>query len=192
MAASPPPTRRRSEKSRMAIFAATREVLLERGFDGLTIEAVAARAGVGKNTIYRWWPSRPALVAEVVLEDADSLLTAVDHSDDAVADIVSWATAFTTALTTPRGYAMLRTLMAASMEHDDTFDKLRLSFSTPLHDALQSRMRAAGVARAAAQAAADALVGGLVYSILRDGCAYPVRRAKLTAKTIVTSVVPHR
>ena len=51
--------RRRSEKSRTAIVTATRELLLERGFDGLTIEAVAARAGGGKQTIYRWWPAAP-------------------------------------------------------------------------------------------------------------------------------------
>ena len=50
--------RRRSEKSRVAIVRATRDLLLERGFDKLSIEAVAARAGVGKQTIYRWWPSR--------------------------------------------------------------------------------------------------------------------------------------
>ena len=73
--------RRRSEKSRTAIVTATRELLLERGFDGLTIEAVAARAGVGKQTIYRWWPTRPALVADVMLEDADKILASVDHTD---------------------------------------------------------------------------------------------------------------
>jgi len=72
--------RRRSEKSRTAIVTATRELLLERGFDGLTIEAVAARAGVGKQTIYRWWPSRPALVADVMLEDADKLLSSVNST----------------------------------------------------------------------------------------------------------------
>ncbi|WP_139809322.1 TetR/AcrR family transcriptional regulator, partial [Mycobacterium avium] len=58
----PAAPRRRSEKSRTAIVTATRELLLERGFDGLTIEAVAARAGVGKQTIYRWWPT-PARAA---------------------------------------------------------------------------------------------------------------------------------
>lgn len=47
----PAAPRRRSEKSRTAIVTATRELLLERGFDGLTIEAVAARAG---------WASRPS------------------------------------------------------------------------------------------------------------------------------------
>src|SRR5271166_7047006 len=82
--------RRRSEKSRTAIVTATRELLLERGFDGLSIEAVAARAGVGKQTIYRWWPSRPALVADVVLDDADKILASINHTDDLSADLVRW------------------------------------------------------------------------------------------------------
>src|SRR5690349_3684757 len=106
-AASP---RRRSEKSRTAIVTATRELLLERGFDGLTIEAVAARAGVGKQTIYRWWPTRPALVADVMLEDADKLLASVDHTDDLSADLVAWVRRLAASLTTERGSAMLRIL----------------------------------------------------------------------------------
>ena len=96
------PPRRRSEKSRMAIVTATRELLLERGFDGLTIEAVAARAGVGKQTIYRWWPSRPALVADVMLEDADKILGSVDHTDDLATDLVGWVRRLAASLTTPR------------------------------------------------------------------------------------------
>src|SRR5271154_5547898 len=102
------PPRRRSEKSRTAIVTATRELLLERGFDGLSIEAVAARAGVGKQTIYRWWPSRPALVAEVMLEDADKILASFAHGDDLAADLVGWVRKLAASLTTTRGSAMLR------------------------------------------------------------------------------------
>src|ERR1700737_355032 len=93
--------RRRSEKSRTAIVGATRELLLQRGFDGLTIEAVAARAGVGKQTLYRWWPSRPALVADVMLEDADKILASIDHTDDLTADLVGWVRKLSASLTTP-------------------------------------------------------------------------------------------
>lgn len=60
--------RPRSEKSRRAILDATLKMLEEVGFNGLTIEAIAARAGVGKTTIYRWWPSRIALAIEALEE----------------------------------------------------------------------------------------------------------------------------
>jgi AcrR family transcriptional regulator len=45
-----------------AIGEATLDLFCELGFDGVSIEAVAARAGVGKTTIYRRWPSKEALV----------------------------------------------------------------------------------------------------------------------------------
>src|ERR1700744_5693219 len=123
--------RRRSEKSRTAIVTATRELLLERGFDGLTIEAVAARAGVGKQTIYRWWPTRPALVADVMLEDADKILTPVEHTGDLPGGRGAWAQKPPTPLASGRGSAMLRILTVAGMEHEDTKAKLRAGFSKP-------------------------------------------------------------
>ena len=192
MVAQARPARRRSEKSRMAIFKATREILLDRGFDGLTIEAVASRAGVGKNTIYRWWPSRPALVADVVLEDADGMIAAIEHTEDVIADLATWTRELAAALTTAAGYAMLRTLMAASMEHEDTADKLRDKFSAPLQEGIQSRLLAERIDAATAQTTADALVGAVVYSILRDGRAYELDRAELTARTILESVVSRK
>jgi AcrR family transcriptional regulator len=177
--------RRRSEKSRTAIVTATRELLLERGFDGLTIEAVAARAGVGKQTIYRWWPTRPALVADVMLEDADKLLASVNHTGDLAADLVSWVGKLVTSLTTARGSAMLRTLTVACMEHEDTAVKLRAGFSAPLHESMRARLIADGIGEAAAESAADAIVGGVVYPILSGAQSYSRRRAERTTRLIV-------
>jgi AcrR family transcriptional regulator len=184
--------RRRSEKSRTAIVSATRELLLERGFDGLTIEAVAARAGVGKQTIYRWWPSRPALVADVMLEDADRILASVDHSDDLAADLVGWVRRLTTTLTTPRGSAMLRILTVACMEHEETAAKLRAGFSAPLHDSVRARLLAGGIDEVTAESAADAIVGGVVYPILSDAQSYSRRRAEVTTRIIADALAPGR
>jgi AcrR family transcriptional regulator len=180
--------RRRSEKSRTAIVNATRELLLERGFDGLTIEAVASRAGVGKQTIYRWWPSRPALVADVMLEDADKLLASVRHTGDLAADLVAWVGRLVASLTTARGSAMLRTLTVACMEHEDTAVRLRAGFSAPLHESVRARLLADGIDAATAESAADAIVGGVVYPILSGAQSYSRRRAETTTRIIVNAL----
>ncbi len=56
--------RPRSEEAHKAILDATLDLLVEVGFSGLTVEGVASRAGVGKATIYRRWPSKLPLVVE--------------------------------------------------------------------------------------------------------------------------------
>ncbi len=61
------PGRPRSEQSRTAILHSTLDLLEQVGFGELSIEAVAAHAGVGKATIYRWWPSKAVLVADAFL-----------------------------------------------------------------------------------------------------------------------------
>ena len=58
------PGRPRSEEARSAILRSTLKLLAKKGFSELTIEAVAAHAGVGKATVYRWWPDKAALIAD--------------------------------------------------------------------------------------------------------------------------------
>jgi AcrR family transcriptional regulator len=59
-----PPGRPRSQQARVAILRSTLKLLGENGFSALTIEDVAGRAGVGKATVYRWWPNKAALIAD--------------------------------------------------------------------------------------------------------------------------------
>ncbi|MGW1405172.1 TetR/AcrR family transcriptional regulator [Streptomyces sp. NPDC002403] len=59
-----PDASRRSERSRRAIHDAALALVAEVGYPRTTIEAIAARAGVGKQTIYRWWPSKAAVLLE--------------------------------------------------------------------------------------------------------------------------------
>ena len=58
------PGRPRCEQSQKAILRSTLKLLQKAGFAELTIEAIAAHAGVGKATVYRWWPNKGALVVD--------------------------------------------------------------------------------------------------------------------------------
>ena len=79
----PPNPARRNQRSRQAILSATADLLGEVGYTKLTVEAIAARAGVGKQTIYRWWPDKGALVldAYLALVGAEQDLTVPDSGD---------------------------------------------------------------------------------------------------------------
>ncbi|MBS2531331.1 TetR/AcrR family transcriptional regulator [Catenulispora sp. NF23] len=58
--------RRRNEAAREAIIDAAIALLQQVGYEGFTIERLARDAEVGKQTIYRWWPSKAAVIAEAV------------------------------------------------------------------------------------------------------------------------------
>jgi AcrR family transcriptional regulator len=90
-----PPRRRgrpRRAAARGAIVEATLALLAERGFQAATIEAIAARAGVGRNTIYRRWSTKEELIADALHE-----LTAdldVHEGDDLYSVLLDWVRDF--------------------------------------------------------------------------------------------------
>ncbi|MGW0630970.1 TetR/AcrR family transcriptional regulator [Streptomyces sp. NPDC002758] len=63
-----PDATRRSERSRRAIYAAALALVAEAGYPKTTVEGIAARAGVGKQTIYRWWSSKADVLLEAFLD----------------------------------------------------------------------------------------------------------------------------
>ena len=70
-----PPGRPRSEESRQSILRSTLKLLKQPGgFPELSIEAIAADANVGKTTVYRWWPTKAALVADSFFASAEDEL----------------------------------------------------------------------------------------------------------------------
>jgi AcrR family transcriptional regulator len=64
--------RPRSEAARLRVLAAARRLLEERGMAGVTVERIAAEAGVGKPTIYRHWPNAQAVAMDAFLDTADA------------------------------------------------------------------------------------------------------------------------
>lgn len=150
MPASPNP-QRRSEASRRAILDAALRLCAEAGYGRLTIEAIAASAGVSKKTIYRWWPSKGA----VVLEALDDLATTVaDHPDtgDLAADLRTQLTAVVELLTPVERSAVVG-LIAEALQDPQLADDLRERLIAPRIAQFKERMRRA---RAAGQLAAGA------------------------------------
>lgn len=76
----PVPARRR-EKARLAILDAALALSREGGYANLTVEGIAARAGVGKQTVYRWWPSKGAVVLDALDGDVAAILPVPDTGD---------------------------------------------------------------------------------------------------------------
>ncbi|MEO0962828.1 MAG: helix-turn-helix domain-containing protein, partial [Pseudomonadota bacterium] len=72
--------RPRSAATEQAIFSAARALLTEEGYDGVTIEGVARRAGVGKQTIYRRFDGKAQLLIAAFRDDAE-LMVALPTSD---------------------------------------------------------------------------------------------------------------
>lgn len=64
---SAPRQDRRNSSTHDAILDAAARLVRRRGYNGVTIEAIAAAAGAGKQTIYRWWPSKAALYLELYI-----------------------------------------------------------------------------------------------------------------------------
>ncbi|MCW5249149.1 MULTISPECIES: TetR/AcrR family transcriptional regulator [unclassified Streptomyces] len=85
--ASPnPDTTRRSERSRRAIYDAALALVGEVGYPRTTIEGIASRAGVGKQTIYRWWSSKADVLLEAFLDLADEAARAAGQRTYAIPD----------------------------------------------------------------------------------------------------------
>jgi AcrR family transcriptional regulator len=91
--AAPKRGRPRSEQADRAILQAAAELLAERGLAGMSIEEVAARAGVGKTTIYRRWTSRGTLALDAFLAEFQGQQPLPDTGtlhDDLLAALRNW------------------------------------------------------------------------------------------------------
>ncbi|WP_051133219.1 TetR/AcrR family transcriptional regulator [Nocardia paucivorans] len=99
-----------------AIFTAAIDLLTTHGYDGMTIEAVAHRAGVNKTTIYRWWPSKDALLADALAESR-VLSFAVPDTGSLRGDLLALAQGITGLLTDPDTAVIATAALAAAPTH---------------------------------------------------------------------------
>lgn len=170
-----PRGRPRSEASRIAILTAARDLLREVGYEGLTVVAVAARAGAGKQTVYRWWPTKAVLVADCVLEGLlDVGLITAPATGHAATDLTVWLTDSYAALSTNEVAPLVQALTAASASDADAAARLADRFLTPLRTAFAEMLQRAvdgGNVRTDIDilTVSDMLIGALIFdAIARD------------------------
>lgn len=111
----------RSARVRHDVMAAATELLAEAGYDGLSIEAVADRAGVHKTTVYRRWPTKADLVADALSERSQQHVPVPDTGTLA-GDLTALARAVAANIGSDVGAAMARTLVAASITSTEIAD----------------------------------------------------------------------
>ncbi|RVX41986.1 TetR family transcriptional regulator [Nonomuraea polychroma] len=148
---TPPNPLRRNESSRRAILEAALQLCAEDGYGRLTIEAIAAHAGVSKKTIYRWWPSKGAVILEAIDDMANLLADHVDTGNLA-ADLHTQLSAVIELLTPPNNSAITG-LIAEALHDKDLANDLRERLIRPRITAFKERMR---IAQASGQLAPDA------------------------------------
>src|SRR5271156_58989 len=164
--------RPRDAQLHLAILAATRELLATGSYAELSMESVAARAQVGKKTLYRRWSSKAPLVAEAVLEAyGGSGSFPVADTGNVQDDLRSWLDEHAEFLAEPPNAALVRALIAAAAASPVDGAALYQQLSAPQHAGLMTRLRRAvdeGQIRAETDldAVADALIGALLFHAL--------------------------
>jgi AcrR family transcriptional regulator len=132
------PSDPRAVRSRRVIIQTAVELLAEHGFAGTTIEAIAARSGAAKTTIYRHWPDKRA----VLLAGVEAMVPPATAPDTGSlrGDLVGFARDLTRIVSTPPTAALVPALIDAA-ERDPEIARLLADFTAqrrrPVHDALE-------------------------------------------------------
>jgi AcrR family transcriptional regulator len=152
---SAPDATRRSESSRRAILTAAFDLVGEVGYTRLSIEGIAARAGVGKQTIYRWWPSKGAvlfdaflMLSEHVHEEsderrADDQPAALPDTGDLEADLKAVMRATVDELNDPVYDGPLRALSAEILHDAELAAEYAERLDGPMKQLKKARLRSA-------------------------------------------------
>ncbi len=164
--------RPRSQATHAAILDAVRDILIAGGYAEVSMDRVAAHAGVGKQSLYRRWPSKALLVAEAVM-DAYGRDWSFELPDtgDLEADLRTWLRRQAAYLSSERNVALSRALAVATADNPREGDALYEQLSGPHHAALLARLGSAAKGKgirhdADLNAVAEALIGATLYRIL--------------------------
>ena len=128
--------RRRNEAAQDAILDAAFRLLSGPSAEALTIDAIAAEAGVGRQTIYRWWPSKGAVVADALVRHARAVVPERDTGSFA-GDLTAFFTDSFAGLENERYAGVLRQIVAEA-QHDEHVARVLADFTAVRRAALRA------------------------------------------------------
>ena len=121
--------RPRSEETKKAILTAAYELLSDNGYNAITIEGIAARAGVSKATIYKWWPGKAAVVLDGYFA-ATQLMMPVPDTGSVAEDLYIQARNLSAFITGSQG-KMITELIGAGQFDPTIAEEYRKRFFLP-------------------------------------------------------------
>jgi AcrR family transcriptional regulator len=151
--------RPRSEASRAALLDAAYWRMLEVGYSALSVEAVVKAAGAGKQTLYRWWPNKAALVIEALYVKAAGRIDRPREAAQRGSDVAAFLRAEFAGLR-PLGPS-LAPLLADASRNEGTLAAFREAMVEPRCAALRQILARRGVATATAAALVEAIDGAI-------------------------------
>lgn len=160
-----PPGRPRSPEADRAILRAAVDLLADEGYGGVTMEGVAARAGVGKATVYRRWPCKSALVVDAVTACRESGSQPPDTGSTRE-DLLVFVRVFMHHLRTSDAGRVMPALVAELSRNPELAAEFREGFVLPRRAKVLEAVRR-GVERGEVRAGVDAeLVADGVVALL--------------------------
>ncbi|MFJ7767319.1 TetR/AcrR family transcriptional regulator [Streptomyces sp. NPDC097107] len=145
-----PDATRRSQRSRQAIYDAALALVAEVGYPKTTIEGIAARAGVGKQTIYRWWTAKADVLLEAFLDLGERAVQAageeayaIPDTGDLAADLKAVLRATVDELRDPKFEAPYRALAAEGVVNEQLGREFVTRLLEPSLQLHADRLRAA-------------------------------------------------
>ena len=189
------PGRPRSETAHDAILAATVALVRDVGYDALTMEGVAARAGVGKATIYRRWASKEVLVTEAIGRIARAF--SAPRTGSTEGDLLHLMRQAVSMYRDPASMALLSGLVAAMARNAPIADAVRTGFIATWRDAVQLVLLR-GIARGDLRLntdvdlALDLLGGPPFYRFLTRDTAIDDALAQGLVGVVLRGFAPHR
>ena len=161
---------RRNESARLAVLHAADDLLVERGFGGVTVEGIAARAGVAKQTIYRWWPSKVDILLDTLVDDASRQL-AVPTTGPVVDGARRYLRRLAQFLTKEPAGKVLLALIGEAQHDPETARVFRERYLTPQRQSERDLLTRGTISGElptdlVVDSALDALVGPIVYRAL--------------------------